>query len=705
MKRTITTLITLLFCIAVFADNGMWLPSQIQERIADMQSKGFKLTAQDIYNINSSSIKDAVVHFNGGCSGELISDNGLLITNYHCGYSQIQAHSSVDHDYLADGFWAMTIDEELPNKSCYVDFLVRMEDVTEKVLKGVTEDMTEDERVAQIEKNSEPLIRAASDEGVGYSAVVKPLYYGNQYFIWVYQTFTDVRLVGAPPTAIGKFGGDTDNWMWPRHTGDFSLFRIYTDKNGNPADYSPENIPFQPERKFKLSVKERIEGDFTFVYGYPGTTKEYVYSEEVRFISEISDPAKHNLRTLRLDVQEKYMSGDRAVRIQYASKNSSVSNAWKKWEGEMKGIRKMNTVQTKREFEEAFKVWAADKPEYAGLIDRFAELYSSYIPLASAKDYYSEAITANEIISFANTLRSAVSRGSTEKSIFNTIDDYFKNYFLPIDQESFKLIFAEYQRSVPDNFKPDYFFDKLKEYGSTDKWVDAIFAKSALTTEDGAKSIVMRALEAKDYAKVLDSDPAFEFANEFKKHYQSLIAAPLEELTAEINLLYRSYMKGQMEFDTARTFFPDANSTLRVSYGQIDGYSPKDAVYYKPFSTLDGVMQKDNPEIFDYNIPQKLRDIYAAKDFGRWELNGTVPICFIATNHTSGGNSGSPVIDAEGNLMGINFDRVWEGTMSDIVFDPDICRNISLDMRYVMFIIDKVAGCHRLLDEIEVIDF
>lgn len=704
MRKFCLVVLSIVLCSNLLADNGMWLPSQIGERIADMQSKGFKLTAEDIYSINQSSIKDAVVHFNGGCSGEIISDNGLLITNYHCGYSQIQAHSSVEHDYLADGFWAMTMGEELPNKSCYVDFLVRMEDVTDKVLKGVTPEMSEAEREAKIQANSEPLIRAASDEGVGYSAVVKPLYYGNQYFIWVYQTFTDVRLVGAPPTAIGKFGGDTDNWSWPRHTGDFSLFRIYTDKNGNPADYSPDNIPFQPERKFKLSVKERVEGDFTFVYGYPGTTKEYIYSEEVRFISEISDPAKHNLRTLRLGVQEKYMSADQAVRIQYASKNSSVSNAWKKWEGEMKGINKMKTVQTKREFEAAFRKWAADKPEYAPLMDRFAELYAEYIPLAFAKDYYTEAINANEIIAFATSLRNAVSRKSSEKSINSTIDDYFKNYFLSIDKESFKLIFAEYQKNVPDNFKPAYFSEKISKYGTVDAWVDDIFARSALTSASGSKSIVKKALDAKDFAKVLDADPAFEFADKFRTHYQKEIAAPLEDITAQITLQYRSYMKGQMEFDTERTFFPDANSTLRVAYGKIDGYTPKDAVYYKPFSTLEGVMQKDNPDIFDYNIPQKLRDIYAAKDYGRWELNGTVPICFIATNHTSGGNSGSPVIDADGNLMGINFDRVWEGTMSDIVFDPDICRNISLDMRYVMFIIDKLAGCQRLLDEIEVVE-
>ena len=329
MKRVLLLVLALIFVGPAFADNGMWLPSEIAKRIGDMQAKGLRLTAEDIYSINQASLKDASVHFNGGCSAELISDNGLLITNHHCGYDWIQEHSSVEHDYLKDGFWAMTIEEELPNKNIFVRFLVRMDDVTETVLKGYDPSMTESRRDSLIEANSAPLIEAASREGAGYSASVRPLYYGNQYFIWVYQTFTDVRLVGAPPSSIGKFGGDTDNWMWPRHTGDFSLFRIYADKDNNPAAYSEENVPYKPKKYFKLSIKERKEGDFTFVYGYPGRTQEYIHSEAVRYISDISNPHKRNLRTQRLNVQDKYMSQSQKVRIQYSSKNSGVSNAWK----------------------------------------------------------------------------------------------------------------------------------------------------------------------------------------------------------------------------------------------------------------------------------------------------------------------------------------------------------------------------------------
>lgn len=704
MKRLSSTLLFLVICAVAIADNGMWLPSQIEHRIADMQSKGFRLTAEDIYSINHESLKDAVVHFNGGCTGELISDQGLLITNYHCGYGQIQAHSTVEHDYLRDGFWAMTADEELPNKNLWVRFLVRMDDVTDKVLAGYDASMSEAQRDSLVNSNAEPIIEAAEKEGKGYIAVVKPLYYGNQYFIWVYQTFTDVRLVGAPPTAIGKFGGDTDNWMWPRHTGDFSLFRIYADKDGNPADYSPDNVPYTPKKHFKMSVRERKEGDFTFVYGYPGRTQEYIFSEAVRYISEVSDPEKHDLRSLRLDVQQKYMSQDQAVRIQYSAKNASVSNSWKKWFGEMKGLRKLDTYNKKREFERKFAEWAADKPEYKDVLPRLADLYSRLEGYAYAYDYYIECINAGEITSFAGNILTSVRNGASSERLDAQVESFFKNYYQPVDLESFKLVTAKYAEKVPAEYRPAYFEANIERFGSTGAWIDYIFDNSAFSTEEGAKALIAAALASEDPAAVILADPAAEFSNEFNTHFRRDIYAPYNELNREITLLYRTYMRGQMAFDKDREFFPDANSTLRVAYGHIEGYSPRDAVYYTPFSTLDGVMQKDDPSIFDYDIPQSLRDIYAAKDFGRWELNGTVPVCFIATNHTTGGNSGSPVIDGDGNLIGINFDRVWEGTMSDIDFDPEVCRNISLDMRYVLFIIDRLAHADRLLQEIEVVD-
>lgn len=704
MKKAFTLFIALFLSFSLFADEGMWLPSQIHKRIADMQAKGFKLSAEDIYSINQPSLKDAVVHFNGGCTGELISDQGLLITNYHCGYGQIQAHSSVEHDYLRDGFWAMTIDEELPNERIYVRFLVRMDDVTEQVLKGYDEKMSEAEREALVAANSKPIIEAANKEGVGYTSRITPLYYGNQYFIFVYQEFTDVRLVGAPPTAVGKFGGDTDNWMWPRHTGDFSLFRIYADKDNNPAPYSKDNVPYKPKKHFKMSVKGINENDFTFVYGFPGRTQEYIYSEAVRYISETSNPHKHELRTKILNIYEKYMSQDQAVRIKYSSKHASVANAWKKWEGEMKGIIKMKAVENKRSFEEKFREWAADKPQYESVLPRLAYLYDKLYDYAFAMDYYNESIRANEIVGFARNITNAVKGGTTVEKADALIDGYFKNYHLPIDKEVFTTLLGEYVKNMPEHSYPEYLVAKMKELGSVEGVVEEIFAHSALTTAEVSKAFVRKALNAADPMAEIMNDPAVKFYNEFADHHDRIAINPYNDYNREINLVYRQYMRGQMEFRKDKVFFPDANSTLRVAYGKVQGYSPADAVYYTPVSTIEGIMQKDNPEIFDYNIPQKLRDIYAAKDYGKWGANGSVPVCFIATNHTSGGNSGSPVIDADGNLIGINFDRVWEGTMSDIVFDPDLCRNISLDMRYVLFTIDKVAGAQRLLDEIEVVE-
>lgn len=705
MKRYFSLLTALFITTFAIADNGMWLPSQISMRIADMQSKGLKLSAEDIYSLNQPSLKDAVVLFNGGCSGELISDEGLLITNYHCGHSLIQAHSSVGHDYLKDGFWAMTRDQELPNKRIFVRFLVYMDDVTDIVLSGYKSGMSEAQRDSIIEVNGKPVIEAAEKEGVGYSARIAPLYYGNQYFIWVYQTFTDVRLVGAPPAAVGKFGGDTDNWMWPRHTGDFSLFRIYADKNNNPAPYSADNVPYTPKKHFKMSLKERREGDFTFVYGYPGTTQEYIYSEKVKYISEASDPHKRNLRTLRLDVQKKYMSADPAVRIKYSAKNASVANSWKKWLGEMNGIRKMKTYEEKKAFESQFAEWAANRPEYSWIIPRFELLYLQWEKYAFATDYYNESIRANEIISLANSIRMNIMQKKSIDVINAYIDDFYKNYYLPIDKECFILLLRQYRQYIPDAYRPAYFSDMIIHYGTMQAWVDAIYEKSALTNVDAAKELVKRAVEAgDDYAAVLLSDPACEFEYRFKTHYDENISNVYDYFTEQIDQVYRYYMKGQMEMCQEKEFFPDANLTLRVAYGNIQGYSPADGIYYKPVSTLEGIMQKDNPDIFDYNIPQELRDIYAAKDYGRYAVNGTVPVCFIATNHTTGGNSGSPVLDGDGNLIGINFDRVWEGTMSDIVFDPDVCRNISLDMRYVLFYIDRLSGARQLLNEIETVE-
>ena len=687
------------------ADEGMWLPSLMSQRITDMQEKGFKLGADDIYNINQASLKDAVVLFGRGCTGELISPEGLLLTNHHCGYGQIQKHSSVEHDYLKDGFWAMNREEELPNPGLSVSFLERMEDVTDMVLKGWTPEMTEEERVALVQKNSQEITAEAVKEGKGLRAAVEALYYGNQYFLFVYRQYEDVRLVGAPPSSIGKFGGDTDNWMWPRHTGDFSMFRIYANKDNNPAAYSEENVPYKPKKYFSISTKGVQEGDFTFIYGFPGRTQEYIPSEGVRYIEQTGDPHKINLRTLRLDIMKRHQDASQKVRIQYSSKHANVSNAWKKWQGEMKGIRKMKTVEMKKAYESEFETWAAGS-RYEGLVGKIAGMYGELEPYQFATDYYGETVRTIELANFAMSIaRLYTTADSTVTFDRAKADDlsrtFYKDWYLPIDKECFAAVMNEYERNVPEEFKPEYYRQQMQKYGTSSAWAEDMFSNSLFTDPDA-----VAALTAADREKVF-SDPAYVFFNEFLKWYAADIQPQTKRINQELQLAYRDYMRGQMEFAGSTqgqagldAFYPDANLTLRVAYGHIKGYSPADGVYYTPSSTIKGIMEKDNPEIFDYNIPQVLRDIYAQKDYGRWvDENGEVPVCFIATNHTTGGNSGSPVINADGNLIGINFDRVWEGTMSDIVFDPEICRNISLDIRYVLFIIDRIGNADYLFEE------
>ena len=714
MKKTLTIiLLAVLSALTVRADEGMWLPSLISQRIGDMQEKGFKLNAEDIYSINQASLKDAVVLFGRGCTGELISPEGLLITNHHCGYGQIQQHSSVEHDYLKDGFWAMSREEELPNKGLTVSFLERMEDVTERVLEGYKPEMTEAQRAELVKKNSKAIIDEATKEGKGLRATVEALYYGNQYFMFLYREYADVRLVGAPPSSIGKFGGDTDNWMWPRHTGDFSMFRIYADKDNNPAPYSKDNVPYKPKKYFRISTKGVHEGDFTFIYGFPGRTQEYIHSEGVRYIEEIGDPHKIALRTLRLNIQDKYMDQSQKVRIQYSSKNASVANAWKKWQGEVKGIRKMKTVQNKQEFEKAFDRWAQGG-EFDGVIAKIAGIYHDLEPYQFATDYYSETARTIELANFAAGILGSFKQDKETKAVSfdakkadGIVESFYKDYHLPIDKECFVAVMTEFDKNMSAEFKPAYFKEKMKKYGSAQKWADAIFGKSIFADRAKVEKLLAGAGSEKAAAKVrkaVAADPATEFATEFAKWYNADVQPHTVRLNQDLQLAYRDYMRGQMVYCRTqripKAFYPDANLTLRVAYGHIKGYSPSDAVYYKPSSTIKGIMQKDNPEIFDYNIPQRLRDVYAQKDYGRWvDETGEVPVCFIATNHTTGGNSGSPVINADGDLIGLNFDRVWEGTMSDIVFDPEICRNISLDVRYVLFTIEKIGGASYLFDE------
>lgn len=694
MKK-IVLLILALFClkgVPALADEGMWVPALIQSRIKDMKAKGFKLTAEDIYSINRSSLKDAVLLFGSGCTGEVISDEGLFLTNHHCGYYFIGSHSSVEHDYLTNGFWAMNRSEELPNPGLTVSFLIRMEDVTDRALKGVDDEMPQAERDSMIKANAADVIAKAT-AGTHYEAAVEPFYYGNQYFLFVYEKFRDVRLVAAPPSAIGKFGGDTDNWMWPRHTGDFSMFRIYADKNNNPADYSKDNVPYRPRRSFTISTAGLKEGDFTMVYGNPGRTMQYVVSDAIDYAVNRGNPAKIKMRTMRLEIMNAEQAKDPATRIAYAAKNARVSNQWKKWQGESKGLARLGTLDKKRAFEAQFTAWAADKPLYRDVLPKLRALYAELAPYAFARDYYQEAYQAIEMTQFAQNAAKGIFKPDAEKAG----DGFFKNYSQTIDRLSTQAVLGEYVKNVPAEWTPAYFLEAVQKAGGVDRYVDELFKQSNFSTIEKYKALA--SADSATKAAALQNDPALLLAEAFNTFYNTKVDGTYKRLNTEINTLYRLYMKGLMEMQPDRTFFPDANLTLRVAYGTVEGYSPVDAVYYEPFSTIDGIMEKDNPDIYDYNIPQRLRDLYRTKEYGRWNVDGSVPVCFLATNHTTGGNSGSPVLNGRGQLVGINFDRTWESTMSDYEFDVVKCRNIIVDIRYVLFVIDRIGNAGYLLDE------
>ena len=675
-----------------------------------MKTLGMKMTVADIYSVNKSSLKDAAPHFNGGCSSEVISDKGLLLTNHHCGYGQIQAHSTLQNDYLANGFWAKSLAEELPNKNLKVTFMVRIDDVTKQVLKGTESITDETEKAKLIEKNIAEVIKTAPKEAWQENSV-KTFYDGNQYILFVTETFKDVRLVGAPPSSIGKFGSDTDNWVWPRHTGDFSLFRIYADKNNRPAEYSKDNVPYKPKHFFPISLKGVKEGDFVLVFGYPGTTQEYLPSAAVAQIQNVVNPARVGIRDVVLKVQDSYMRKNQAIKIKYAAKYARIANYWKKWTGETKGLIKSDAVALKQQQEAKFQqaIQKANKQaQYGNLLSDFNRLYKEIEPYTLAANLNSEFIYRNvDLLSNGYRLlqlqkvledKGEQAFNDRKKNLLNTFKDVFKDNDKQVDKDVFEKAVIFYAANMPKNLLAN----SLKNFDAK-ALADNLYGNSFLTSLSGVESVLN--LSAAQFNEKMKSDVGIQFVRELKEMNDTQVFPVYDRLNTQIHALQRTYMKAILEFSKpSDRIFPDANGTLRVTYGKVAGFSPADAVTYSAHTTLDGVMEKYVPGDYEFDVPQHLRDLQAKKDFGRYgDKNGKMPLCFLSTCHTTGGNSGSPAIDANGNLIGLNFDRVWEGTMSDIHYDPKLCRNIMVDIRYVLFVIDKYAGAGHLVNEMKLI--
>ena len=704
-------LFLLLFIVQTQAQQGgMWIPSLLQGMNEnEMKALGSKLTAEQIYSINKSSLKDAVPQFDGGCTAEMISSKGLLLTNHHCGYDNIQYHSTVEHDYLANGFWAYKMEEELPNPGVVVTFIVKIDDVTTKVFEGVAVLTSEAEKQKKIQENIAALNKLYVREA-WQDVLVRSFYDGNQYLLFVTENFKDIRLVGAPPSSIGKFGSDTDNWVWPRHTGDFSLFRVYADKNNRPAEYSKDNVPYKPKHFFPVSAKGIQENDFTMVMGYPGRTTEYLPSYAVEQMVNDLNPARIEVRDAALKVQDGFMRKDQAIKIQYASKYAGVANYWKKWIGERKGLIKANAVGAKQVFEKDLTdkiIKAGKQAEYGNLLSDFATNYAAIKDYAIARDYYTEVVLRNtEILSFGYRLfqleqvynsKGEQAFNDRKKNLIEAFEPLYKDFNAQVDEKVFEKLIAIYSKKSPQQFLPE----SVKGVDAT-QLASEIFKLSKLTSYTGMKEIL--AGDAKTVLERLNQDKGFAFVKTLAEAYNKNVAAKYDEINLKNMATQRAYMNAILELSPkSARIFPDANSTLRVTYGKVKGYKPSDAVVYSPFTYLDGVMEKYVPGDYEFDVPQKLIDLYNAKDYGKYADNGKMPVAFIATNHTTGGNSGSPAIDAKGNLIGLNFDRVWEGTMSDVYYSPEICRNIMVDTRYILFIIDKYAGATNLIEEMEII--
>lgn len=697
------------------AGEGMWLPFLLKAlNESEMKAMGMKMRADDIYSVNHGSLKDAVVHFGGFCTGELVSDQGLLLTNHHCGYDAIQAHSTLENNYIRDGFWAKDLSEEMPNPGLFATFIVRIDDVSSKAFEGVLEQMQPAEKKSIIERNLNTIKSSAMKES-WQEVFIKPFFEGNQYFLFVTETYKDVRYVGSPPESIGKFGGDTDNWVWPRHNADFSVFRIYAGPDNKPAEYSPDNKPYKPKHFFPISLAGVKEGDFTLVFGFPGRTNEYLPSSAIAQTADIIDPARIGVRDISLGIMDRHMRSDEDARLAYFTKYSGIANSWKKWIGEVQGLKSKKVVQEKEKQEAALTTQLGkDKAlseAYSGVLPQMKTLYAELDTIVANRVLLGEVIGGSNVeifllTAYADRLVKSYKDGGEdgfrkmEARITPVLETFFRKYRVAIDQELFVALTQHLSNHLSPQYKPDI-LTTGRNGSSFEDWAIDVFQHTMLTQQESFTMAVAQGGES--FTKAMESDRAYQVFLQLKKVMDEQLSPAFNSINDKLLPLQKDYVAAQMAAYPDRRFWPDANSTLRVAYGQVEPYAPRDGMTYKTQTYLDGIMEKYKPGDYEFDVDPRLIALYEKKDYGPYGENGKMPVCFIASNHTTGGNSGSPAIDAHGNLIGINFDRVWEGTMSDLYYDESICRNIMVDIRYVLFVMDKLAGASNLVNEMTLV--
>ncbi len=697
-------------------EGGMWMPNTIKQVEGDMQKMGMTLNAEDIWDTSKPSIKDAIVQLGNGCTAEIMSKKALLFTNHHCGYDAIQKMSTVEHNYLQDGYWAKSYDEELPADGLSATFIEDIEDITDIALAGVTDDLKPSERQSKIDKNIAAFKKTLKQDKF-HNFTIKPFFKGNKYFAIKKATFTDLRLVGTPPASLGKFGGDTDNWMWPRHTADFSIFRVYANANNEPAEYSKNNKPFTPKYALKISLADLEEEDFTMVIGFPGRTTEYLTSYAVKQKQDLANPARVKVREVTLAIMDKKMAKDKALKLKLASKHASLANYWKFWIGESQGLKRFKAVEAKEAFEKDFTNRLNHKPtlkaKYENVLPQMKELYTKLEPYVEVQSYASEIFGRNiDLPSIANILNMLVKRSETQGDAFyNAMKNRFKNYILnniikDFDAQTDKEVFAQLMDLFVKNVDKKYIskaISKALKSKSASALAEEIYSNSNLTSKEKLEALFAKKT-VKEFTKALKEDAAYNLFNAQQKLIDEQVSTPVNKINVEINNLMGKFMKAQMEVYPKKAFYPDANFTMRVAYGRVKGFEPRDGVLYTPKTHLSGAIAKYKPNDLEFDLPQEIIDLYNAKNYGRYAAkDGTLVTDFLATNHITGGNSGSPILDKNGNHIGLAFDGVWEGVMEDVYYRPEIARSIHVKDNYVLFIIDKLAKSKHIMNELTIV--